>query len=170
MKSIIAISTSVALVFSLAACDRAAAPAEANAASTAETTPADAEAVKAAFAKFNADITAKNVEAITAHYADDAVMMIPDLPAFVGSEAIAGDYKAFAADPAGKFVAGTEKTTVLPGGNVAIGEVDYQSTFTNPRTKAVETANRYNLTVFQKQSDGSWKVIRDVNVPMPKAS
>jgi ketosteroid isomerase-like protein len=47
--------------------------------------------------------------------------------------------------------------------------VNYQSTFTNPKTKVVETSDRYNLTVYKKQADGSWKVVRDVNVPLPKA-
>jgi uncharacterized protein (TIGR02246 family) len=168
VKTLSAIPASIALVLSLSACDRAAAPAEANAA-VAETSTADAEAVKQAFAKFNADIAAKNVEAITAHYADDAVMMIPGQAPFQGKEAIASDYKAYAADSAGKFVSGAEKTEVSAGGAVAFGEVNYQSTFTNPKTKVVETSDRYNLTVYKKQADGSWKVVRDVNVPLPKA-
>lgn len=168
MKSIIVIPASAALVLSLAACDRASAPAEANSATTAETSSVDAEAVKQAFAKFNADIAARNVEAIAAHYADDAVMIIPGQAPLEGKEAITGDYKAFAADPAGQFVAREEKTWVSAGGGAAYGEVNYRSTFTNPETKEVETHDRYNLTVFEKQGDGSWKVVRDVNSPLPK--
>jgi uncharacterized protein (TIGR02246 family) len=174
MKSIGMISAGLALALSLAACDRAAAPvngesAAAPEAANTEAATADAEAVKQAFAKFNADIAAKNVDAIKAHYANDAVMIIPDQAPFVGIDAIMKDYQAYGADAVGKYVPGAETVEVLSDG-VAYGEVNYQSTFTNPKTKAVETQDRYNLTVYKKQSDGSWKVVRDVNVTLPKAS
>jgi uncharacterized protein (TIGR02246 family) len=169
MKAIIAIPASFALVLSVAACDRPSAPAEANVAA-AEGATDDAAAVKQAFAAFNSDITAKNLDAIKAHYASDAVMIIPGEAPFAGIDAIMGDYSKYAADPAGKYVPGAETTEISSGGDVAYGEVNYQTTFTNSKTKAVETRDRYNLTVFRKQSDGSWKVVRDVNTDVPKAS
>jgi uncharacterized protein (TIGR02246 family) len=169
MRAIIAIPASVALVLSVAACNRAPAPAEDNVAAATEGATADAEAVKQAFAAFNADIAAKNLDAIKAHYASDAVMILPGQAPFAGVDAIMGDYNQYAADSAGKYVPGTETTTVSSGGDVAYGEVNYQTTFTNPKTKAVETKDRYNLTVFKKQTDGSWKVVRDVNTDVPKA-
>jgi uncharacterized protein (TIGR02246 family) len=169
MKSTIVISAGVALVLSLAACDRAAAPTNGESAAASEAVTADAEAVKQDFAKFNADITAKDLEAIKAHYAADAVMILPGQAPFQGIDAIMGDYKAYAADPAGKYVSGTETTEVSSGGDLAYGQVTYQSTFTNPKTKAVETEDRFNLTVYKKQSDGTWKVVRDVNALLPKA-
>lgn len=173
MKSIVTMSAGLALALSLAACERSAAPVNGDSAastetSTADIATADAEAVKQAFAKFNADIAAKNVDAIKAHYASDAVMIIPGQAPFVGADAIMKDYEAYGADQAGKYVPGPETVEVLSDGS-AYGEVNYQTTFTNPKTKAVETQNRYNLTVYKKQSDGSWKVVRDVNVTVPQA-
>ena len=168
MNRVVLLSAGAALAMSLGGCDRAAAPGNTTAAAT-ETAEAAAEAVKKDFAAFNAAIAAKDVEAIKAHYASDAVMVIPDLPPFEGIEAIAADYKGFAADPAGKYSSGAETVTIAPGGEMAFGEVKYQSTFTNPKTKAVESADRYNLTLYRKQPDGSWKVVRDVNVNLPKA-
>jgi uncharacterized protein (TIGR02246 family) len=173
MKSIIMMSAGVALALSLAACERSAAPVNGDAAAsseaaTADTAAADAEAVKQAFATFNADIAGKKMDAIKAHYADDAVMIIPGQAPFVGADAIMKDYQAYGADPAGKYVPGAETVEVLSDG-AAYGEVNYQTTFTNPKTKAVETQNRYNLTLYKKQSDGSWKVVRDVNVTLPQA-
>jgi uncharacterized protein (TIGR02246 family) len=169
MKAFVAIPASLALVLSVAACERASTPAEGNASGPAEASSADSEAVKQAFAKFNADIAAKNVDAIKAHYASDAVMILPDQAPFVGIDAIMKDYQTYGADPVGKYVPGAETVEVLSDG-AAYGEVGYQTTFTNPKTKAVETQDRYNLTVYKKQSDGSWKVVRDVNVTLPKAS
>ncbi len=172
MKFIVTMSTGLALALSLAACERYAAPingdsAASTEASATDTSTADAEAVKQAFAKFNADIAARNVDAIKAHYASDAVMIIPGQAPYVGVDAIMKDYEAYGADPAGKYVSGEETVEVLSDG-VAYGEVNYQTTFTNPGTKAVETQNRYNLTVYKKQSDGSWKVVRDVNTNVPQ--
>ena len=168
MKNMMLLSTGLALALSLGACDRAAPPAEANTASI-EAAATDAEAVKQAFADFNAAIAAKDLPKIQAQYADDAVMVLPDLAPFEGIDAIMADYKAYAADAAGKFVPGAETTTVSAGGDIAYGEVKYQSTFTNPKTKAVETSDRYNLSVYKKQADGSWKVLRDINANLPKA-
>jgi uncharacterized protein (TIGR02246 family) len=169
MKAIIAIPASVTLALSVAACDRAASPAAENVAATAKGTAADAEAVKLAFAAFNSDIATENLDSIRAHYASDAVMIIPGQAPFKGIDAIMEDYKQFAADPAGKYVPGAETTEIHSGGDVAYGEVTYQTTFTNPKTKAVETRDRYNLTVYKKQSDGSWKIVRDVNTDVPSA-
>lgn len=169
MKVFVATSAGLALILSLAACDRAAGPSESNAAASAEGVTDDAEAVKQAFAAFNADIAARKLDAIRAHYASDAVMVIPGQPPFVGIDAIAADYTNYASDPAGKYAPGAETVTVSSG-DMAYGEVNYQSTYTDPETKAVVTVDRYNLTVYRKQPDGSWKVTRDINAPLPKAS
>lgn len=171
MTNVLKFSTGLVLALSLAACDRAAAPAGENTAVAADVSAAaDAEAVKAAFAKFNADIAAKDLDAIKAHYATDAVMVISNYGPFEGIDAIMGDYKTYAADPAAKYSPGAETVTVSPSGDMAYGEVKYQSTYTHPQTKAVVTVDRYNISVYQKQPDGSWKIVRDINPDLPKAS
>ena len=167
MTRIVFLTAGGALALSLTACERAPAPAastEAPAAASAE----DAAAVEKAFAAFNADIVAKKLDAVRGHYASDAVMVIPGQAPFQGVDAIMADYQAFAADPAGKYEPGAETTEVSSGGDLAYGQVTYKVTYTNTDTKAVETANRYNLTVFKKQADGAWKVVRDINTDLPK--
>lgn len=170
MKSLTLIPAGIALVLSLAACERTTVPAEGNAPATVDASAGEAEAVKQAFAAFNAAIAAKDLEAIKAQYATDAVMVLPGQPPFKGIDAIMGDYKSYAADPAGKYVPGAETTYVSSGGDLAYGQVNYQTTYTDPKTKAVETGDRYNLVVYKKQADGSWKVVQDINAPLPKAS
>lgn len=168
MKAYVAIPASFALALSVSACDRAAAPADGNAAPVAQASAADSEAVKKSFADFNAAIAARDVDAIRGHYANDAVMVLPGQAPLKGIDAIMADYQGFAADPAGKYVPG-EESTFVSSGDIAYAEVTYRSSFTNPATKAVETSERFNLTVYKKQPDGSWKVVRDVNSEMPKA-
>lgn len=167
MNRVVLLSAGAALALSLGACDRAAAPGEANTAAG-EASATDTQAVEQAFAAFNAAIAAKDLPTIQAQYASDAVMVIPNQAPYKGIEAIMADYKAFAADTAGKYVPGAETTYVSSGGDLAYGQVNYESTSTNPATKAVETASRYNLTVYKKQPDGGWKVIQDVNANLPK--
>ena len=162
------LSTGFVIVLSLAGCDRAAAPAD-NAKPAAQSATADAETVKQAFATFNSAIVARDLPKIRAQYADDAVMILPDQKPFEGIDAIMGDYQNYARDPAGKYAPGGETTYVSSGGDLAYGQVTYDTTFTNPKTKAVETSTRYNIVVYKKQADGSWKVIRDINTALPKA-
>ena len=164
------ISTSLVLAMSLAACKPAETPADGNGAAAAKTTVDDAAAVKKAFADFNVAIAAKDLPAIKAQYASDAVMVLPGQAPFQGIDAIMGDYQTYATDPAGKYVSKEESTEVSSGGDMAHGQVNYQSTYTNPTTKAVEVSDRYNLVIYRKQADGSWKVTHDVNAPLPKAS
>ena len=169
MRFHVAIPAGLALVLSLGACERTTVPADGNVAAPAAAATDDAEAVKQAFAKFNDDIAAKDLDAIKAHYASDAVMVISNYGTFEGIDAIMGDYKTYAADPAGKYAPGAETVTVAPSGDMAYAEVKYQSTYTHPQTKAVVTVDRYNISVYQKQPDGSWKIVRDINPDLPKA-
>lgn len=172
MTRVVLLTAGAALALSLAACERAPAPAASSgeAAAPAQAASADdAAAVQKAFAAFNADIVARKLDAVRGHYASDAVMVIPGQAPFEGVDAIMADYQAFAADPAGKYEPGAETTEVSSGGDLAYGQVNYKVTYTDRDTKAVETANRYNLTVYKKQPDGSWKVVRDINTDLPKA-
>ena len=56
----------------------------------------------------------KDLEAIKAHYAGDAVMILPGQAPFQGIDAIMGDYKAYAADPAGKYVSARKRPRSRP--------------------------------------------------------
>ena len=169
MNRVVLLAAGAALALSLGACDRAGAPADGNAAPAAASAT-DAEAVKTAFAALNAAIAAKDLPAIKAQYASDAVMVFPNQAPYRGAEAIMADYAGFAADAGSKYVPGAETTVVSSGGDLAYGQVTYDSTGTNATTKAVESTRRYNLTVYKKQADGSWKIVQDINADVPKAS
>jgi len=149
----------------LAACDRSATPVAANA--PAATAAADTDAVKKLETDFFAAFKAKQLDIVKAAYAADAVMMLPDIAPFRGAAAIAGFYDAFAADTAGKFDANNEATVV--GGDVAYSNGTYTVSYTNDKTKQVESGQGYYVIVYKKQSDGSWKIVQDVASPTPAA-
>jgi len=168
MNKAVLISTGVALAVSLAACNRADAPAEANAPAAASASAADTESVKKLETDFLGAIKAKDFATAKAAYASDAVMVLPGDAPFKGAAVIAAEYDEFAADPAGKFDAANESTVV--GADMAYSQGTYAVTYTDSKTKKVENGQGYYLMVYRKQPDGSWKIVQDVSSPLPKAS
>ncbi len=168
MKPSFLLSTGLALALSLTACNPAPAPTPVVAPGA--PSAADVEAVSAKETAFLGAFATNDYASIKAHYADDAVMVIPEMAPMKGIAAISADYDKFAADPAGKFVPTNESTVVSSGGDLAYSQGTYSVTYTNSKTKAVETGNGYYLVVYKKQADGSWKIVQDISSPTPKAS
>jgi len=166
MKNIVLLSTGLALALALSACDRPAA--SGNGATAIEASAADTDAVKQMETAFLAALEAKDVAAVKANYAPDAVMVLPQQAPMKGIAAISADYDKFAADPVAKFDATNESTVV--GGDMAYSQGTYTVTYTNPKTKAVENGQGYYIVVYKKQDDGSWKIVQDVSSPLPKAA
>ena len=64
---------------------------------------------------------------------------------------------------------GAYRTAVIKetSGDLAYADATYKMTYTNPNTSKVDSGNGYCIWVFRKQSDGSWKIVRDVSTPVP---
>lgn len=151
------------LVTCLAACDRAKTPAR-NEAVTAYAADADA---KKLLANVIAALNAKDWAAVKELYASDAIMITPDSPPFNGAQAISAEYDRLANDPAVQFEGTAGAIQVSSSGDLAYADATYKMTYTNPQTSKVDSANGYCIWVFRKQSDGSWKIVRDVSSPVP---
>ena len=65
-----------------------------------DTREADTKALKDNETQWNQDFASKDAEKLVAHYADDAVLMSPGMPASSGKDAIRKTLKDMAADPA----------------------------------------------------------------------
>ncbi len=107
-------------------------------------------------------LVAGDVAGWSAAYADDAIVMQPDEPAWRGKaerDAKAGALVAAMSFSNVKFAS----TDVIVRGDLAVetGSVSYTLT---PRSggKAMDIVGKY-LTVWKRQDDGSWKIIRDIN-------
>jgi uncharacterized protein (TIGR02246 family) len=125
--------------------------------------------IEAANAKGAAAMVAGDIATATSHYADDAVMMMPNAPKVTGKTAIA---EMFTGMMAGMTVKAASFTTneVLIDGNTAIETGSYNMTLQpKPKGPEIKDTGKY-MTVWKKQSDGTWKVIRDIsNSDMPAA-
>ena len=100
---------------------------------------------------------------LATYYTDDAVFMVPNMPASQGRAAIAQTFTGLF----GQFtVADVRLTTqdVRGAGDYVIERGTYQWTL-HPKsgTGADIVDNGKYLTVWERQGDGSWKVTRDIN-------
>ena len=155
----------VMLSGALGACDRSTTPVATDA--PAATAAADTEAVKKLETDFLSGIETKQFEVAKAAYAADAVMVLPGDAPYQGTAAIAASYDKFAKDPAGKFDATNQSTTV--GTDMAYSQGTYTFSYTNDKTKQVESGQYYYVMIYKKQADGTWKIVQDVSSPTPKA-
>jgi uncharacterized protein (TIGR02246 family) len=136
----------------------------------ADTHDADVKAVQANEIQWNQDWQAKDSNKIVAHYADDAVLIIPGSPAINGKDAIAKSLAGMLADPALSLKFQTVKTDVAKSGDLGYTQGSYTLTLTDPQTKQIINDHGNYVTTYRKQADGTWKAVADIassDVPPP---
>jgi uncharacterized protein (TIGR02246 family) len=128
-----------------------------------DTSAADLKAIRDGEVAWNADFAAKDAEKLASHYADDATLMNPDVPIVMGKDAIRTFLKEMVADKSLALSFTTSTAQVAKGGDYAYTQGTYSMTATSPKTKKVIAEKGKYLTVYKKQSDGTWKAIEDIN-------
>jgi uncharacterized protein (TIGR02246 family) len=117
--------------------------------------------IDAANAKAVAGMMANDATAASVNYADDAVMMMNGMPAMRGKPAIEAGMKGMMESmsiTAAKFT--TDE--VMVAGDMAIETGTYTMTMQPKGGKAMDDKGKY-MTIWKKQADGSWKIVRDIN-------
>jgi len=102
---------------------------------------------------------AKDPAKIASYYTDDAAMATPGAPLVTGHDAIVKSVTDSLKDPAFSLDFSNADTRVA--GDLAYTRGTFRVSFTNPRTRKPQTMSGNYLTVFAKQSDGSWKAAED---------
>jgi ketosteroid isomerase-like protein len=156
MKREYAVGCAAGLVLLLAGCSSAPAPPP-------DTSAADLKAIKDGEVAWSADFGARDVDKLTGHYADDATLMMPDAPIIMGKDAIRRALAQMYTDKNLALSFTTTNAQVAKGGDIAYTQGTYSMTSTNPKTKKVVAEKGKYLTVYKKQSDGTWKAIEDIN-------
>ena len=154
----------LALTLSLAACKQetpAATPAAAPEAKA--DTAADTQAIRDGETAWVKDWQAKDADKIVSHYSPDAVLMISDMPAMKGSDAIKGGIGGMLKDPHLSLTFAPTAVVVAKGGDIAYTQGVYTMTYTDPKSKATLIEKGKYVTVYQKQPDGSWKAVEDID-------
>lgn len=112
-------------------------------------------------------IQAKDGAASAANYAEDAVFVAEDGKPVEGAEAIKTAFAEMTKDPALSFDYRQGKMVVSKGGDMAYSTATYTFTATDKNTGKPVTTNGSNLSVWQKQADGNWKLVADNNAGAP---
>ncbi|MGQ0646435.1 MAG: YybH family protein [Gemmatimonadaceae bacterium] len=119
------------------------------------------QAIEAANTQLAAALNRGDVPASLSHYTADAVIMQPGMPALRGpaaaQEAFTGMLQAMSLSSVSFR---TDEITLA--GDYAIEAGSYTMTVTPKGAAAMADSGKY-LTIWQKQADGTWKVVRDIN-------
>lgn len=168
-------SLAVLSILALSGCSKAEAPVADTAAAmtpsaapTATATAADREAVQAVNAAWFKAYNAHDVDAISALYADDAVMSAPGMPSARGGVAIK---EAFRKDLDAATKAGISNNMGTNGEMGVSGDLAWESNTFTATDKSGKTLDRGKyVTLFERRS-GKWLIIRDIwNSDGPPAS
>ena len=156
LKASISLCTLV-LTLSMTACkEQAPAP---------DTQQADSQAIRDNEAAWVKDWQAKDVDKITSHFAPDASLLVPDMPAMKGADDIKVGVGPGLKDPHFSLTFGPTLVVVSKGADLAYTQGTYTMTFTEPKTGNILIEKGKYVTVYQKQSDRSWKATEDIFNP-----
>jgi len=118
------------------------------------------KAIKADEQKWNADFKAKNLEALISHYSDDAFFVAPGVQAN-GSAAIRKAYADALGDNYFTVQFASDKIDSAGSGDLAYARGHFSERYQDPKSKQIVSDSGAYLTVYKKQSDGSWKAVED---------
>lgn len=133
---------------------------------TAEQNVAAASAAKAAINAASDDwskaIAAKDLDKCVSFYVDDAVLFAPNAPAAVGKDAIRAAWKQLLSAPSVQLTFPSTKIDVARSADLAVDSGSFQAVTTEAKGKSTTENGRF-VIVWQKQADGTWKVLADTN-------
>jgi uncharacterized protein (TIGR02246 family) len=104
------------------------------------------------------------------HYADDAYFVAPGVKPVTGSTEIRQVYAKALADQAFVITFASDKIDVADSGDLAYARGHFSEKYTDPKTQKVMTDSGSYVTVYKKQSDGSWKATEDFAAAAPDST
>ncbi|MEO8176540.1 MAG: DUF4440 domain-containing protein [Sphingomicrobium sp.] len=113
------------------------------------------------------DYNARNVDALAAHYADDAALANPGAALATDPRSRREDLAKSVADPSLQLKFEADRAMVAKSGDLAYTRGHFTSQTNDPSSNLPKVDSGTYLTVWRKQTDGSWKAIEDAVVPGP---
>ena len=126
--------------------------------------------LRAIEAQWNKDYNSRDVDAVMGHYAEDAALANPGVQLAAASDSRRAAITQFVSDPNLKISFESDRVQVAKSGDLAYTRGHFTMQGTDPATKQPRTDSGNYLTVWKKQSDGSWKAVEDFVVPGAPAS
>ncbi len=125
---------------------------------------ADRTAIRQGDENFVKLANAKDFKGAAALYAEDAILLLPNQAAVQGRAAIQA---ALETSPVSNFQ--LQILEIEGGADLAYERGTYSETATPIGAAPIEDRGKY-LTIWRKQADGSWKMLRDIwnsDLPLP---
>jgi uncharacterized protein (TIGR02246 family) len=129
-----------------------------------DTSAADLKAIGDLLASQAKDFTDKAFDKLPSYYAEDATLMTTGAPPSVGKQAI-GEMTKMLSQTDADLKLQVAKTEVAKSGDIGYAQGTYTIASTDPKTKKRMLEKGTWVNVFKKQTDGSWKVVEDINTP-----
>lgn len=166
-QRIIAAGAAVSACLALAACQQSAEDADQQAAevSAAAGTLAELQALEAGTI---AAIAADDVDAAVAHYAEDVRFIAPGAAPDTGIAAVRASFERIIADPSSDLVLAPGAGWVAESGELAVTNSQFYYSFAGEDGPQVERG--FNQSVWRREDGGEWKIVAEVNAPLPEAS
>jgi uncharacterized protein (TIGR02246 family) len=118
-------------------------------------------AIESTYTRYTAALRSGDAAAVAQMYTDNAIVMAPGFPAWQGRAGINAGFAGFFAQFAITDVRLATNDLIVSDGHV-IEQGTYAWTL-HPKTGNDITDNGKYLTVWERQADGSWKILRDMN-------
>jgi uncharacterized protein (TIGR02246 family) len=112
-------------------------------------------------AQWSAAAGAKDIEKTVSFYSEDAIVMPPNAPADTTKEAIRKGWQELLASPGLVISWKTTKVEVAKSGDLACLSGTYELTMNDPTGKPINDRGKY-VEVWEKRTDGKWKVAADI--------
>jgi uncharacterized protein (TIGR02246 family) len=129
--------------------------------SPAPDTAAVRSAIEAANAKFIDAFKRGDKAALVAAYTEDAMVLMPNAPAWRGRAGVEKGMTEFLSQMTFKD-GGTKTEDVMVAGDLAVETGSYAWTMQAKSGGEISDKGKY-VTVWKRQADGSWKIARDIN-------
>lgn len=120
-----------------------------------------ADAIKSADQQWAAAAAAKDLDKSVSFCGPDAAILVPNAPAAEGPEAIRKWFQDAFNIPGFKLLWRATEAAAAKSGDLGYSRGTYELTFNDASGKPVSDHGKY-ITVWKKQPDGSWKVLRDI--------
>ena len=130
-----------------------------------DTRAADEKAIRDGETQWNAEFKAKDADKIVNHYADDAVVMVPEVPVAKGKDAIGAALKGFLADKNFAASCTTATVEVAKAGDLAYSQGTCTTSMSDRKSGKPITETDNYVTVYKKETGGFWKAIEDIDTP-----
>jgi uncharacterized protein (TIGR02246 family) len=124
-----------------------------------DTRAADAQAIRGLEEAAQKNAASKDADTWATFFAEDASGLFPGDQILNGKAAIKAAMATYFADPNFSLTQQSTRTVTSKAGDLAYSQGTYTITLTNSKTKKPMTDKGKYLTVYKKQTDGSWKVV-----------